>query len=48
MDQSAENTLDAIWCRDSETNRDYLLDRKTGQVLAEKDANGNIVPHVKS
>lgn len=44
MDQNeSESTVDVVWCRDSETSCDYLLDRKTGQVLAHKDENGNIV-----
>ncbi len=40
-------TIDAIWCVDSETSEQLLLDRKTGAVLARKDREGNII-HEKS
>lgn len=42
MDKDTENSDDTVWCVDSETSRHYLLDRKTGQIVAEKDDNGNI------
>lgn len=29
-----ENTVDAIWCVDSESGHRYLLDIKTGQVIS--------------
>lgn len=32
-----EKTMDAIWCVDSETSKRYLLDRKTGQIIATED-----------
>lgn len=35
--------IEAIWCTDSETGEQYLLDLKTGQEFARKDRNGNII-----
>lgn len=29
-----EETLDAVWCYDSETGHRMLLDKRTGQVIA--------------
>lgn len=29
-----EDTLDAVWCVDSETGKRYLLGRKTSQIIA--------------
>lgn len=49
MDKSkSEDTLDAVWCVDSESSKWYLLDRNTGFVIAEKDDNGNIIEHPKN
>lgn len=35
-----EKTLNAQWCVDSESGHEFLLDLKTGQVLAEKNEKG--------
>lgn len=38
-----EKTIDATWCVDSETGERYLLDNKTGQVIATGDqVNGKV------
>lgn len=36
MSNTGENTLDAVWAVDSETSREFLLDRKTGKKLLER------------
>jgi hypothetical protein len=38
-----DKTLDAIWCTDSETGEQLLIDRHTGEVLARKDTKGEII-----
>lgn len=43
-----EDTMDGIWCRDSESCRDYLLDTKTGHIIAERKHDGTIVYHPKA
>lgn len=40
---NAEETVDMVWCKDSETSQVYLIDRKTNMIIATKDENGNIV-----
>jgi len=39
----ADKRMEGIWCVDSETGLQYLLDLKTGTILARKDSDGNIV-----
>jgi hypothetical protein len=39
----SEDTLDATWVVDSECGEYLLLDNRTGQVLARRDQNGDIV-----
>lgn len=31
-----EDTLDAVWCVDSETSREFLIERATGKKLLER------------
>lgn len=35
--------LDAVWCVDSETGEQILMNRETNKPIAKKDENGNIV-----
>jgi hypothetical protein len=35
--------LEAIWCIDSETSEQLLINLKTGQVIARKNEKGEIV-----
>lgn len=35
--------MEAIWCKDSETNEEMLIDRLTNKIIAKKDKDGNIV-----
>lgn len=42
MDEN-KNTEDAVWCVDSETGKRYLIEYKTGQIIAREDDNGNII-----
>lgn len=35
--------LHVVWCIDSETSEELLIDLNTNQVLAGKDKDGNIV-----
>lgn len=39
----ADKRIEAVWCIDSETGEQMLLDLATGQELARKDRNGNII-----
>lgn len=40
-----DSTLDAQWCVDSETGEEYLIDRKTNQIIARRDwRQGRIMP----
>jgi hypothetical protein len=39
----ADKRVEAMWCVDSETGEHILLDLQTGQELARKDRNGNII-----
>lgn len=39
----SDGTVDAVWCIDSESGVRYLLDRKTGHIIARKDDDGNII-----
>lgn len=32
----------AVWCYDSETGEQALIDRKTNKIIARKDKDGNI------
>lgn len=44
MDENKpEDTLAAAWCVDSESGLHYLLDFRTGQIIARKDEHGNII-----
>lgn len=52
MDDKALNTdynkdpnerVRAIWCIDSETSEELLIDLETNKILARKDRDGNIV-----
>lgn len=39
----ANDRLEGRWCVDSETGEHLLIDLKTGQILARKDSDGNII-----
>ncbi len=36
-DIDMDKTIDAIWCIDSETGEEVLIDRKDNQILARRD-----------
>ena len=36
METNPNETLDAVWGIDSETSREFLIDRKTHKILAER------------
>lgn len=40
--QDVDKTLDAVWCVDSETGRQVLIDRQTNEIIAEKLPNGEL------
>lgn len=42
-DKNFEQTLEALWCKDSETGETVLIDVFTKQIIARKDRDGNIV-----
>lgn len=45
MDSANQNErVEGRWCVDSETGEQVCLDLKTGQVLARKDRDGNLIP----
>jgi len=35
--------LNALWCVDSETSEEVLIDLDTNRILARKDRDGNII-----
>ncbi len=35
--------IEAIWCIDSETGEQLLIDRLTNKIVAKKDKDGNLV-----
>ena len=35
--------IEAVWCKDSETSEEVLIDRLTNQIIARKDKDGNII-----
>ncbi len=35
--------IEAIWCVDSETGEQLLIDRLTNKIVAKKDKDGNLV-----
>lgn len=35
--------VEAVWCKDSETSEEVLIDRLTNKIIARKDDKGNIV-----
>lgn len=41
--QPGEETLEAIWCTDSESSERYLLDLRTGKIIARQDKHGIIL-----
>lgn len=43
MGESTENSVDAVWFHDSESSCDYLLDRKSGKIVAQKDKYGTFL-----
>lgn len=38
-----EERVEAVWCVDSETSEQVLIDRLTNKIIARKDRQGNIV-----
>lgn len=38
----SDKRLYAVWCYDSETGEQALIDRKTNTIIARKDKDGNI------
>ncbi len=38
---NVDETLDAIWCVDSETGQEVLIDRKTNEVIMRRDRNND-------
>jgi hypothetical protein len=45
MDDKIDPTerVEAVWCKDSETCEEVLIDRITNKIIARKDKDGNIV-----
>lgn len=35
--------VEAVWCKDSETGEEALIDCLTNMIIAKKDKNGNII-----
>lgn len=35
--------IEAVWCKDSETSENVLIDRLTNRILAKKDKDGNTI-----
>lgn len=42
-DKDPNERIRALWCIDSETSEELLIDLETNKILARKDKDGNIV-----
>lgn len=46
-DINPNDRVEAIWCVDSETGEELLIDLITSKILGKKNENGGLIPYVK-